>query len=63
MIDLVLEMEREIKVYLDKVVNLFKCIIFYFVLSNGIFNIKGFNLSNKINMFIGFVVFIIEDNG
>lgn len=62
LIDLALEMERETKVYSDKVVNLSKCTISYSVSSNGISNTKGLNLSNKTNMLIGFVVPIIEDN-
>lgn len=62
LIDLALQMERETKAYSDKVTNLSRCTLSYSVSSNGIYNTKGLDLSNKTNMLIGFVVPIIQDN-
>ncbi|UWD49881.1 TldD/PmbA family protein [Clostridioides difficile] len=63
LIELALQMEEETKAYSDKVVNLSSCTISYSVASNGIYNTKGLNLSNKTNLLIGFVVPVIQDNG
>ncbi|MGX8124963.1 TldD/PmbA family protein [Clostridioides difficile] len=62
LIDLALQMERETKSYSNKVINLSRCTLSYSVSSNGIYNTKGLDLSNKTNMLIGFVVPIIQDN-
>ncbi|MEF9992404.1 MAG: TldD/PmbA family protein [Romboutsia sp.] len=62
LINIALDLEKEAKIYSDKVVNLSGCKVSYSFSESGIYNTKGLELKNKSNLLIGYVVPIVEDN-
>lgn len=63
LIKLALDMEKEVKAYSDKVVNIGGCSLGYMTSNYGIYNTKGLNLSNKVNALTAYVVPIIQVDG
>lgn len=61
MIDLALDLEKEVKNYSDKVVNINGCKISYSSSNYGIYNSKGLELTNKDNILTSYVVPVVED--
>ena len=62
MIELVLDVEKETKLY-ENVVNINGCKISYSSSNYGIYNTKGLELTNKSNILMSYVVPVVEENG
>ncbi|MCR8744414.1 TldD/PmbA family protein [Romboutsia lituseburensis] len=62
MIELVLDLEKETKLY-ENVVNINGCKISYSSSNYGIYNTKGLELTNKSNILMSYVVPVVEENG
>lgn len=62
LINLALKLEKDIKDYSDKVVNINGCALGYSSSKYGIYNTKGLNLTNKVNALTAYGVPIIEVN-
>ncbi|WP_143317484.1 TldD/PmbA family protein [Clostridium sp. HBUAS56017] len=63
LIQIALDMEKEAKKESDKVVNIGACSVGYGNSYYGIYNTKGLELTNKVNLFTAYVVPIIEVDG
>lgn len=61
LINLALEMEKEAKLYSDKVENFEGCAIGYSKSEYGIINSKGLNLKNKSNLLTAYVLPVVKD--
>lgn len=62
LIDIALNLEKECKLYNDKVVNINGCKVSYNTSEYGIRNSKGLNLNTKKNLLSAYVIPIIKDN-
>lgn len=61
LINLALDMEKEVKAYSNKVVNFEGCAIGYSKSEYGIINSRGLNLKNKSNLLTAYVLPVVKD--
>ena len=62
LIDIAINLEKECKLYNDKVVNVNGCKVSYNTSEYGISNSKGLNLNTKNNLLSAYVIPIVKDN-
>lgn len=63
LIDIAMNLEKEAKKCSDKVENIAGCSVSYGKSNYGIYNTKGLELTNKVNLLSAYVVPVIDDNG